>query len=75
MADSERMVGGLRCREVLERLSDYLDGDLAPAEVTRVQEHVRGCDWCERQPSEQRVAHGRCFRLRRRFTRNRQRRR
>ena len=36
MADSERMVGGLRCREVLERLSDYLDGDLGPAEVARV---------------------------------------
>ncbi|MFN8647886.1 MAG: zf-HC2 domain-containing protein [Gemmatimonadales bacterium] len=48
MADSERMVGGLRCREVLERLSDYLEGDLAPAEVSRVQQHVRGCDWCER---------------------------
>ena len=48
MADSERMVGGLRCREVLERLSDYLDGDLGPAEVARVQDHVRGCDWCER---------------------------
>ena len=48
MADPEREVGGLRCREVLARLSEYLDDELAPAERAAVEGHVRGCDWCER---------------------------
>jgi len=48
MADLDRMVAGLRCQEVLERLSEYLDGELSAPEVARVEAHVRGCDWCER---------------------------
>lgn len=44
----ERTVAGLRCSEVMSRLSDYVDGELARDERTRVEEHVRGCDWCER---------------------------
>ena len=44
----DREVGGLRCTEVLARLSDYLDGDLTADEVARVQAHLHGCDWCER---------------------------
>lgn len=44
----DRDVGGIRCLEVLEHLSDYLDGH-APAELrARVEAHVRGCDWCAR---------------------------
>lgn len=50
MARSEldREVGGIRCREVLERLSLYLDGELPEAEVVRVENHLRGCDRCAR---------------------------
>lgn len=48
MADLDREVGGLRCREVLGRLSDYLDGELPAPEVERVNGHLRGCDRCER---------------------------
>lgn len=48
MADLERLVAGLRCREVLEKLSDYLDGELSAGQVAQVEAHVRGCDWCER---------------------------
>lgn len=44
----ERLVGSLRCGEVLERLHDYVEGTLDGAEVTRVEEHLRGCDTCER---------------------------
>lgn len=33
---------------MLERLSDYLDGELGPDERARVEAHVRGCDVCER---------------------------
>jgi len=44
----ERTVAGLRCGEVLADLSAYLDGELDPARVARLQEHLRGCDVCER---------------------------
>jgi len=42
------MVAGIRCAEVLERLSDYVDGDLTDAEVAQVEAHLAGCSWCER---------------------------
>ena len=48
MGDLDRLVAGMRCREVLERLSGYLDGDLPAPELAQVEAHVRGCDWCER---------------------------
>lgn len=41
-------MAGLRCSEVLARLSDYLDGDLPPPERLAVAEHLRGCDACAR---------------------------
>jgi anti-sigma factor RsiW len=44
----ERMVGGLRCSEVLGDLSEYLDGSLAPDVVAHIEDHLRGCDLCER---------------------------
>ncbi len=44
----DREVAGILCREVLDRLSGYLDGELPPEEVTRVEAHLRGCDRCER---------------------------
>jgi anti-sigma factor RsiW len=44
----ERVVGGLSCGQVLERLSDYLDGELPPADRAALEEHLRGCDGCAR---------------------------
>ncbi len=44
----ERVVGGLSCGQVLERLSDYLDAELAPADRAAVEAHLRGCDTCAR---------------------------
>ena len=44
----DRLVGGLRCSDVMHLLADYVDGELNPAEVSRVEGHLRGCDWCER---------------------------
>ena len=36
-----------KCQEVIERISDYLDGDL-DAEVKRfIEEHACGCHHCE----------------------------
>lgn len=47
MAD-ERLIAGLWCRQVLAGLSDYVEGELSPEEVAKVQAHVADCDWCER---------------------------
>ena len=44
----ERTVGGLRCSEVLEHLSDWIDGELGEPEEARVREHLEGCDTCTR---------------------------
>lgn len=48
----ERVVAGLSCGEVLDRLSDYLDGDLDQAARDQVEGHLRGCDGCARFSSE-----------------------
>lgn len=47
MSDLDREVAGLRCRDVLERLSSYLDGELTEEEARRMDEHLLGCDRCE----------------------------
>ena len=44
----ERIVAGMSCGDVLKLLSDYIDGDLDAAARAHVDEHLRGCDWCER---------------------------
>jgi len=43
----DREVGGIRCSEVLEHLADYVDGEVDAALKTRLESHLRGCDWCE----------------------------
>jgi anti-sigma factor RsiW len=42
-----REVAGLFCSDVLEMLSDYIDGTLPPDRVAQIGEHLQGCDWCE----------------------------
>jgi anti-sigma factor RsiW len=44
----ERNVGGLFCGQVLDRLSDYLDGDADAALRAQIEEHLRGCEGCAR---------------------------
>ena len=48
MRARDREVAGVRCTEVLDDLSAYLDGELSTARVARIEAHLRGCDWCER---------------------------
>jgi len=48
MADLNKVVAGIRCIEVLELLSDYLDGDVSQEVKERIEAHLRGCDQCER---------------------------
>lgn len=45
---TDRLVGGIRCFEVLDRLSDYLDGELGEAERSQVEAHLSGCSECTR---------------------------
>lgn len=48
MAEEQRLQGGLRCGEVLEVLSDYVDGQLALGLKDQVDAHLRHCAVCER---------------------------
>jgi anti-sigma factor RsiW len=46
--EGEKVIAGLRCSEVVELLSEYLGGELAPERRARVEEHVTACDQCGR---------------------------
>lgn len=48
MADLDRVVGGLRCRDVLGLLADFVDGELDERTSAAVSEHLQGCDACEK---------------------------
>jgi anti-sigma factor RsiW len=40
------MPGGISCREVVELVTDYLDGALAPDAVAQLEAHLVACDPC-----------------------------
>jgi predicted anti-sigma-YlaC factor YlaD len=40
--------GGLGCAEVLEALSEFLDGDVSDELRASIEQHLGDCDWCER---------------------------
>ncbi len=48
MPDLDRVIAGLRCRDLLPQLSDYVDGKLSAKEVGRVDAHLQGCVHCEK---------------------------
>ena len=37
---------GMSCRELVELVSDYLEGALAPHEHSRFEAHIAGCEHC-----------------------------
>jgi anti-sigma factor RsiW len=41
-------VEDLACRELVELVTDYLEGALAPAERARFEAHLADCPGCER---------------------------
>jgi anti-sigma factor RsiW len=38
--------GGITCREVVELVSDYVDGSLEPEPRVRLEVHLRACEAC-----------------------------
>jgi anti-sigma factor RsiW len=34
------------CRDVVELMTDYLEGALTPADLARFEDHIAGCDRC-----------------------------
>jgi anti-sigma factor RsiW len=36
----------VNCRQVVELMTDYLEGVLSPVERARFEEHIAGCDGC-----------------------------
>lgn len=36
----------MNCRQVVELMTDYLDGMLSAADRARFEEHLAGCDGC-----------------------------
>lgn len=36
----------MTCQELVEVITDYLEGKLPPAERTRFEAHLSGCDGC-----------------------------
>lgn len=43
----DREVAGIRCMQVLEDLSDFVDGVLEAARADQIRSHLEGCEWCE----------------------------
>ena len=41
-------VTALTCRELVELVTDYLEGSLPPAERARFESHLAGCAGCHR---------------------------
>ena len=46
MNEETRGPGGVTCIEVVELMSDYVEGALGPAERARVEEHLSLCPPC-----------------------------
>ena len=42
----DNRTGALTCRELVELVTDYLEGALPPEEQARFEEHITGCRPC-----------------------------
>jgi anti-sigma factor RsiW len=45
MTDS--MAGDLGCKDLVEAVTDYLEGAMAPGERRRFDRHLAGCEGCQ----------------------------
>lgn len=46
MSEEQRGPGGVTCIEVVELMSDYVEGALSPADLVRFEEHLSLCPPC-----------------------------
>ena len=46
----------MRCREVVELITAYLDGALSAADRARFEQHISGCDGCRAYLAQLRTA-------------------
>ena len=44
------------CAELVERVTDYLEGAVGPDELRRIEEHLAECDGCTAHVAQMRVA-------------------
>ena len=44
----DRLIAGIRCLQVLEKLDSYVADELTAPERTQIDAHLRECDWCTR---------------------------
>jgi anti-sigma factor RsiW len=49
------MADALTCRELVEIITEYLEGAMPPAERIRFEDHVKGCTGCTRYLAQMRV--------------------
>ena len=49
------MENGLNCQELVELITDYLEGALPPAECARFEAHLLKCDGCARYLEQMRL--------------------
>jgi len=40
------MISKMKCREIFEKISDYIDKDLDPELCDQIEEHIKGCIPC-----------------------------
>jgi anti-sigma factor RsiW len=50
------VVDEMACAELVERVTDYLEGALAPEDLERVRAHLSGCDGCQAHVEQMRLA-------------------
>lgn len=45
----------MSCRELVELVTDYLEGALPPEDAARFEQHIDRCIWCARYLEQMRV--------------------
>jgi anti-sigma factor RsiW len=45
----------MSCQEVVELVTDYLEGELSPDDNARFEQHIQECLWCARYLEQMRV--------------------
>jgi len=43
---NERHIIEIGCEEVIQQISNYIDGEISPELRARMEEHIRGCKHC-----------------------------